>query len=120
LDRVLKRHAVGSTPDSLDYTWNPLWQLTDAEKAAVALQKAQATQVVLATGLVPFMALALATQSQLVIDGTYPGLEAALETEIAAGRQVTKPIPVVAPAGDGSQVKNPNTLTKTASAPGDE
>ncbi len=114
---MLKRHALGSTPDSLDYRWVPLWQHTESEKAALALQKAQATQVLLATGLVPFLALATATQSQLVEDGTYPGLEAALEVEIAAGRQVKEP---VAPADDGSKVKNPAQQAKAAKEPGDE
>ena len=112
LDRVLKRHALGATPPGVDYRWVPLWQLSDAEKAAIALQKAQAVQVLLATGLVPFKALAVGTQSQLVADGLFPGFEAALAEEIAAGRQVTEP-----PEDDGSTVKNPSVTTKTAGTP---
>ena len=111
LDRVLKRHAIGATPASLDYRWVPLWQLTEAEKAAVALQKAQATQVLLATGLVPFGALAVATQSQIAADGMYPGFESALAEEIAAGRQVTE---ATKPAEDGSSVRNPSLSTRPA------
>lgn len=111
LDRVLQRHALGATPQGLDYRWVPLWQLSDSEKAAIALQKAQAVQVILATGLVPFLALAVSTQSQIAADGTFPGFEAALAVELAAGRQVTEP----PAAGDGSTVKNPALNTKPTS-----
>ncbi len=117
LDRALKRHATGSEPDGLDYEFVPLWQLTHAERAAVALQRAQAIQVLVATGTVPFLAMAKAVQSQLVADNDYPALEAALAEEIEAGRQVTAPPP---PPTDGSQPKNPSTLSKEVHEPGDE
>ena len=121
LDRVLKRHAIGHEPANLDYRWVPLWQMTDAEKAAISLQKAQAVQVLLATNLIPFMALAKSVQSQVSEDGLFPGFDAALAEEIAAGNQVTEPPPPPAAVpGDGSTVKNPATLNKTAREPGDE
>ena len=80
LDIALKRHALGSTPDKLDYSWNSLWQMSAPEKADLALKKAQATMVLVKTGTIPFDALATGVQSQLVEDGTYPEFETALAT----------------------------------------
>ena len=91
--------------------------MTYAEKATIALQKSQAAQVLLATGLIPYLALAKSVQSQVSEDGLFPGFDAALAEEIAAGRQVTEP---AAPVDGGSKVKNPALNTKVASVPGDE
>ena len=44
LDALLLRSA-GVEPDALRFMFRPLWQLSAAEKAQVALGKAQATQV---------------------------------------------------------------------------
>ncbi len=109
LDRALKRHACGATPDSLDYDFAPLWQLTNAEKAAVALQHAQAAQVWAATGLLPFEALAKGAQSLVVREGVYPAFEEALLTAPPVKEPPTPP-------DDGSKVRNPATLTKAVRA----
>lgn len=45
LDEVLCRSVFGKRPDGLDYTWNPLWQMSEAEKAEIAGKKAQAFMV---------------------------------------------------------------------------
>lgn len=79
LDEVLIRSALGSRPDDVHYTWAPLWQMTEVEKAEVAHKKAQATKVYADAGLMPDAALGKAVQNQLIEDGTYPGLDAALE-----------------------------------------
>ena len=111
LDLALKRHALGANPVEVDYEFVPLWQMTAAENAAINLQRAQTAQIIQATGLVPFEALAVAVQSQLVESDAYPGLEKALET-------APKAVPPAAP--DGAQVKNPAVTTKPTAAPGDE
>lgn len=111
LDRLLKRHALGAEPEGLDYVWLPLWQLSETERAVIELQQAQAAQVWLATGLLPFEALATAVQGLLVREATYPGFEDALQKAIAEGKQVVAP---VAPVDDGSVVKNPSIDMKPA------
>lgn len=79
LDEVLVRSALGVDDEDIFYEWNPLWQMTEAEKAEVAHKKAQTFQVDVNTMLIPTDALAKARQNQLIEDGTYPGLETALE-----------------------------------------
>jgi hypothetical protein len=37
LDECILRSALGDRPPELWYSWNSLWQMTDAEKADVAL-----------------------------------------------------------------------------------
>lgn len=76
---MLIRHALGSRPPEVHYQWAPLWQLDEVQKATVAKTKADTTKVYFDTGLIPADALAKVTVNQLVEDGTYPGLEAAID-----------------------------------------
>lgn len=79
LDEALIRSALGSRPPAVHYTWAPLWQMTEVEKADVALKKAQAVKALADTGLIPDEAFARGVQNMFVEDGTFPGLDAALD-----------------------------------------
>lgn len=79
LDEVLIRTTFGKRPAEISYKWNSLWQLSDSEKATIALQKAQAFQIDNNSSLIPPEVLAIARENQLVEDGTYPGLATTLE-----------------------------------------
>lgn len=79
LDEVLIRTTFGKRDPALDYDWNSLWQMSDTEKADIALKKAQAFQIDNAAGLIPPAALATARENQLIQDDFYPGLETALD-----------------------------------------
>jgi hypothetical protein len=79
LDECLIGSALGSRPPEIHYSWNPLWQMDDVQKADVGLKKAQAYAIDVNSGLIPDGALAKGRMNQLVEDGVYPGLEAALE-----------------------------------------
>lgn len=81
LDDVLIRSALGSRDPSIYYIWNPLWQMPATEKAAVAKQKADSANLDTTMGLVDLEALRIGRQNQLIEDGTYPGLEQALEQQ---------------------------------------
>ena len=85
LDKAIIRSALGSSDPDIFYEWNSLWQTTEAEKATIAKQKADAAKVDVDTGLVPFTALVKGRCNQLIEDGTYPGLEAAIAEAEAAG-----------------------------------
>jgi uncharacterized protein len=85
LDEVLIRSALGDRPPEVWYEWNSLWQLSDVEKAAVSLQKAQAYKIDVDAAQIPTTALANARTNQLIEDGTYPGLEKALEEAALEG-----------------------------------
>ena len=71
LDRVLLASA-GVAPGALRFEFRPLWQMDAAAKAAVALQKAQATQIYAGLGLWPTEVMAGLAAGQLAEDRTYP------------------------------------------------
>ena len=79
LDKAITRSALGTSDPNVFYIWNSLWEMSDQEKSAIALSKAQATALDVNSGLVPFDALSKGKVNQLIEDGTYPGLEAAME-----------------------------------------
>jgi hypothetical protein len=100
LDEVLIRSALGNRPEEIYYEWNSLWQQTDSEKADLALKKAQAYKIDADEGQIPPTALAHARINQLIEDGTYPGLEQALEDAEAEGDTVEEQnAPQPEPAG---------------------
>ncbi|HEV7258948.1 MAG TPA: anti-CBASS Acb1 family protein [Bosea sp. (in: a-proteobacteria)] len=79
LDEILIRSALGSRPAAIHYAWAPLWQMTEVEKADVAQKKATAIKAIADTGLIPDHAFARSVQNMFVEDGTFPGLDEALE-----------------------------------------
>ena len=81
LDDVLIRSALGKRDPSLYYIWTPLWQMPATEKATVAKLKADVTSSDAMAGLIDLEALRIGRQNQLIEDGTYPGLEQALEEQ---------------------------------------
>ena len=85
LDEVIIRSALGSRPPEVYYEWNSLWQLSDGDKADIALKKAQAYQVDVNAAQIPAVALAHGRVNQLIEAGTYPGLQRALEDAAAEG-----------------------------------
>jgi uncharacterized protein len=85
LDEVIIRSALGSRPPEIYYEWNSLWQLSDGDKADIALKKAQAYQIDVNAAQIPPVALANGRVNQLIEDGTYPGLQNALEDAAAEG-----------------------------------
>jgi hypothetical protein len=79
LDQVLMRSALGKEDPNIHYDWNPLWQLSDEEKSKIAFAKAQTTQIYATLGIVNTDALREGVVNQLIEDGTYPGLDDAIE-----------------------------------------
>lgn len=79
IDEPLIISALGARPAEVHYRWAPLWQPTEVERANIAKTKAETTQIYVNAALLPSDALARAVANQLVEDGTYPGLEAALD-----------------------------------------
>ena len=79
LDQVIVRSALGSYPPEIYYEWGSLWQLTDVEKADLAAKKVSTFKQDLDMGLINPDALRQVRINQLIEDGTYPGIEAAIE-----------------------------------------
>lgn len=84
LDECLIRSATGDRDAAIHYVWNPLWQMSETEKATVFKTKADAARTIAGTGgtsppLMPIEALSDALVNELLEDGTLAGLEAAME-----------------------------------------
>lgn len=85
LDEALIRSALGARPDEIYWTFNPLWQLTEAEKAKINLDNANALDKHVASGLIPDEVLSKGLINKLTEDGTYPGMDQALKEFEEAG-----------------------------------
>lgn len=84
LDDVLIYSALGKRPESIYYTWAPLWQPSDSQKADTLLKRTQSVAAIYNTGYVPDAVMAKGVQNMLVEDGSLPGLDQAL-AEYEAG-----------------------------------
>lgn len=92
LDECLIRSALGARDASIYYTWAPLWQISEREKADILKAKADAGRAIAGTGglspaLMPIEALSDALVNALVEDGSLPGLEGAIEQYGTLGEQ---------------------------------
>ena len=84
LDECIIRSATGARDPDVHYAWNPLWQLSETEKATIFKTKADAARTIAGKGgmepaLMPIEALSDALVNELVEDGALAGLEAAME-----------------------------------------
>lgn len=80
LDEVTIRSALGVRPEEIYYTWNPLWAVSQKEKADIFKVKVDGARVIAgsAVPLMPIDALSDALVNMLVEDGSMPGLEKAI------------------------------------------
>lgn len=84
LDEIMVRSATGSRPDDYYWTFAPLWQLSETDKASIFKNKADAARALAGTGglsppLMPIDALSDALVNEFIEDGSLPGLEGAIE-----------------------------------------
>lgn len=117
LDEALIRSALGSRPPEIHYRWNPLWQLTDKEKADIADKKADTVKKHKETGLIPLPALAQMQRNQLIEDGVYPGAEAAFEEADAAEDLAPYEEPLPDPLAGGVDPRTGKPLPAAPKAP---
>ena len=80
-DEIIVRSALGDYPDGAFYLWNPLWQMTEEQRAEIAKKKADTFKIDLDSGLFSPEVMRKARENQLIEDGTYPGLEQIIEGE---------------------------------------
>ena len=88
LDEVLIRSALGSRPEEIWYEWNSLWQTSPKEKAETDKIRADTYKLDVDAQLIEPEILRTARLSQLIEDGTYPGIERAIEEFEASGEGV--------------------------------
>lgn len=119
LDPLLWQDEIGAVPKDAYYEFNPLWQMTEKEKAELAKSKAETTRALSSLGLIPEEPFARALVNQLIEDGTYPGLEAEMADLLASGADI---VPEERPDDDVRSARNGQTKTRDAEglgAPGD-
>ncbi|HEY4292066.1 anti-CBASS protein Acb1 family protein [Luteibacter sp.] len=95
LDEVLMRASLGVYPDDLEMTFNPLWQMSDTEKATLEKTRADRDQVYLAIGVVTEGVVA----AELLENGTYSKMTA---KDVELAQQLAGPMedPDVDPAAN--------------------
>lgn len=84
LDEALIRSATGARDPAVHYDWNPLWQLSEKDKADIFKTKADAARTLAGNGgtsepLMPIEALSDALVNEFIEDGSLAGLEGAIE-----------------------------------------
>jgi phage-related protein (TIGR01555 family) len=114
LDQVLMRSALGKPDPNIHYEWSPLWTESEADKAKTAYAKAQSTQIYAGLGLINEDALREGVVNQLVEDGTYPGLDDAIE-EYGSEPELGDPTGGFAPGGGAAPpgAAGPEPVTPT-------
>ncbi len=85
LDAILFANNGITLPKDASFRFRSLWQETPQQRADTALKNAQATKYLTDTGLLDDEAMAKGVISQLVEDGVYPGLDAALKESATDG-----------------------------------
>lgn len=79
LDEALIRSGLGSRPDDVFYTWTPLWQISQKERADIGKINAETIKTLNDTALFPSEAIAKAGANMLVENSILPGIEQAIE-----------------------------------------
>lgn len=90
LDEVMITQALGSRPEEIHYSWNPLRQKTEVENADIFTKYASAARSLAGTAggeIVPMDALSDAMVNALTEAGVLPGLEGYVETYGTLGEQ---------------------------------
>lgn len=108
IDVLLWRHALGVVPQDAYYEFNPLWQMTEKERADLSKTKAETAKVHATLGWLPEEPMARALLNQLIEDGTYPGIEPLVADLLASDEPIVSedlPDDDVQPRGDGPRAR---------------
>ena len=83
LDECIIRSATGDRDEDIHYTWSPLEQMSEKEKADIFKIKADAARQLVGTTsgqeIIPREAVSDALVNTFIEDGSLPGLEAAID-----------------------------------------
>ncbi|MBX5190137.1 DUF1073 domain-containing protein [Rhizobium sp. NZLR3b] len=120
LDECLERSADVRDPD-VHYSWAPLEQMSEKERADIFKTTADAARQLVGTGtgqeIVPREAVSDALVNRLVEDGVLPGLDAAIEEYGKLSEQ--EPSEEELAAAAAAQAANSNNVTRMQQAAND-
>jgi phage-related protein (TIGR01555 family) len=116
LDAVIQISCLGKLDKGITYDWSPLYRPDPKEVAEVASAKATATQVYVNLGLINEDAMREAVVSQLIEDGTYPGLSDAIDEFDAEPPEPETPSPEDMQAHIGMLQKSSQQLQQLGNA----
>lgn len=74
LDEAVIRSSLGKRPEEIFYTWAPLEQMSEKEKAEIGKLQAETVNIITGTGLFMQEELREVYGNQLVEEGYFPGL----------------------------------------------
>jgi phage-related protein (TIGR01555 family) len=75
LDEVIIRHTLGRVPKGVEYEWDSLWQMSEAERADIAVKKMTAIKTLSDTALFAPEELKPAVADVIIDDGFLPTLD---------------------------------------------
>ena len=122
LDECIIRSATGRRDEAIHYVWNPLWQMSEKEKAEIFDKKATAARTIAGKGkeqpLIQVQALSEALTNELVEDGSLAGLEAAVDkfgpiTEVPASERADTPEAGAAEEGEAAKQSAADAAPRT-------
>lgn len=114
LDDVFIRSTLGFMPDDFSFSWNPLWQTTEKERAEIQKMNSEVDTANLAMGVIQpnhITARILESGMYPTLDGDFVDAMEAAEKDLAAAVGVP---PAFAPPGNDPRSMGPNLP-----APGD-
>lgn len=122
LDECLIRSATGQRDPKIHYVWNPLWQMSEKEKADIFKTKSDAARVIAGSGgtaepLMSIDALSDALVTELVEDGALSGLEAAIKKHSALSEQEDGDIDVLPANANDPLVQQQQRIAANDAAP---
>lgn len=91
LDECVIRSALGSRPDEIYIDWLSLWEMSDADRAAVAKTYADAAGVAVEKGIIPAEVLTEALVNSWIELGAFQGIEQEYADWVAGGGEIGDP-----------------------------
>lgn len=79
LDECLIRSALGARPPEIYYSWAPLKQMTEKEKAEIGKMNAETSEIIGRTGLFTSEELRSVVSNKFIETAFYPGLDQAMQ-----------------------------------------
>lgn len=121
-DEAVIRSALGRRPKEIFYTWRPLWQVTEKERAEIGLNITKMGETMIKNGMIDPYSMGMAVVNAITEHEALPGLEDAWQMHQSVRNAPTEPIDVAKaalkpepkPGGAANENGPPAAAKKTA------